>query len=698
MKSALRYYIASLFLFLVLTGLAQHGADSLKRLLRAEARDTVCARICLLLTEELYLSRPDTVIPLCETAIGICDNNLNKTSGAAKRSLLVIKSACLNNIGYIDQNRGNITDALTFYHKALKIQEEIGDKSGMAQSLNNIGYVYQLEKDAAKTLSYYEESLKLREEIGDQRGIAETLNNIGYLYRSFGDPNCKSQIRDACSKLGLNKALEFYKKSLEVKVSIQDSMGIAISYNNIGSVYRVLEQYDDALSYFEKSLLIRKRIEDKQGEAIALNNIGSVYYRKKNYRDAEDFCMRSLTISQQLGFPELIKRSAESLKNIYTQTGDFKKVMEMYTLFITMRDSMNSQAAQKAAVQQQLQYEYERKAAEDSLHIAQEKKVIAVQLAHERSQRYLLLGGLLLVIVFAAFMFNRFRVTQRQKEIIEAQKHLVEEKQKEIVDSINYAQRIQKALLTSETVLKDHLRDHFVYFRPKDIVSGDFYWASPLSNGLFAVLAADSTGHGVPGAFMSLLNISMINEAISEYKLTDPGQILDHARSRIIRSLSADGSAEGGKDGMDCAFACFDFRNKKLHYAAANNPIWIVRNDDTGKPQLIQLPADKMPVGKHDKDQVPFLSKEFGLQAGDKVYLFTDGFADQFGMSAEAWRKAQPAEAKGKKYKYKQMEDLLLSLCRQGMEEQKEAIDKAFNTWKGSLEQVDDVCIIGLQI
>ncbi|MGZ4038516.1 MAG: tetratricopeptide repeat protein, partial [Bacteroidia bacterium] len=593
--------------------------------------------------------------------------------------------------------------ALEFYHKGLKIQEEIGDKPGIAQSYNNLGYIYQQEKDVAKALAYYEKSLKLREEINDERGKAETLNNLGYLYRNFGDPNCKSAVKDVCRKEGLNKALVFYQKSLDMKMRIPDSVGIAISYNNIGTIHMILEQYDDAIDYFNKSLTIRQHLRDKQGEAIALNNLGTLFYKKGRAAEAEAYCLRSLNISRELGFPELIKRSAESLKNIYIMAGKYQKAMDMFTLFITMRDSLNSQAAQKAAVQQQLQYEYERKAAEDSVRIGQEKKVIAVQLEHKRTQRYALVGGLLLVLIFAAFMFNRFRVTQRQKEIIEEQKHLVEEKQKEIVDSINYAQRIQKALLTSEAVLNDHLSGHFVYFRPKDIVSGDFYWASPLANGHFAIMVADSTGHGVPGAMMSMLNMSVVNEAISEFKLSDPAQILDHARTRIIKSLAADGSAEGGKDGMDCCLAEFDFKNRQLSYAAANNPIWIVRKEahaGGGNPQtvMIRLPADKMPVGKHDKDNVPFTRHQFSLRGGDRVYLFTDGFADQFGLPAEARTKLPAPEAKGKKFKYKQLEELLLSVSELPMPEQKQRIDEAFNTWKGNLEQVDDVCIIGLKI
>ncbi len=275
-------------------------------------------------------------------------------------------------------------------------------------------------------------------------------------------------------------------------------------------------------------------------------------------------------------------------------------------------------------------------------------------------------------------------VAERTAEVVE-QKELIEEKQKEIVDSINYAQRIQKALLASDQLLNTNLKNYFLFFKPKDIVSGDFYWASPLANGNFALLTADSTGHGVPGAMMSMLNISCINEAINERKYTSPAQILNHARQRIIQSLAQDGSLEGGKDGMDCSLVSFDLKNKKLSYASANNPVWIVRKGANGY-ELIDLKSDRMPVGKHEKDNVPFNEQTIELQSGDMIYTLTDGFADQFGG------------AKGKKFKYKPLQDFLIAHVNDSLSDQRNGLEKAFESWRGNLEQVDDVCIIGVRI
>ncbi len=299
----------------------------------------------------------------------------------------------------------------------------------------------------------------------------------------------------------------------------------------------------------------------------------------------------------------------------------------------------------------------------------------------------------------AVYLFTRWRTRQlliqqkkleqtieeRTAEIVE-QKELVEEKQKEIVDSINYAKRIQGALLASDNIFDENLKDYFILFNPKDIVSGDFYWASHLANGNFALITADSTGHGVPGAMMSMLNISCLNEAINERKIIDPAEILNYVRNRIIQSLSHDGSLEGGKDGMDCSLIDFDFKKKKITYAAANNPIWIIRKDGDGVKQIIELKSDRMPVGKHEKDSVSFTSHVFDLQKGDVVYALTDGYPDQFGGP------------KGKKFTYKRLKELLIENSAKSVAEQKEILNKNMQSWKGTLEQVDDILLIGVKI
>ncbi|MDP2387868.1 MAG: SpoIIE family protein phosphatase [Bacteroidota bacterium] len=327
-------------------------------------------------------------------------------------------------------------------------------------------------------------------------------------------------------------------------------------------------------------------------------------------------------------------------------------------------------------------------------------------------QEFLINGGLLTLTVaaFSVFMIrSRYKLTyneikgrmelEQSKKIIEAehtivleqkkeienQKHLIEEKHKEITDSINYAERIQRTFLATNELLDQNLKDYFVFFKPKDVVSGDFYWANKLNTGNFAIVTADSTGHGVPGAIMSLLNITSLEKAVENF--SNPADILNHTRTTIINRLKRDGSVEGGKDGMDCSLCLYDFKNMKLSVSAAHNPVWIVRNAGKGgSPSVVEVKPDKMPVGKHDRQDTPFSQQEIELQEGDVVYTLTDGFPDQFGGK------------QGKKYMSKNLRQFLADNAHLSMEEQQVLLEKTFESWKGTLEQIDDVCIIGIRL
>lgn len=261
---------------------------------------------------------------------------------------------------------------------------------------------------------------------------------------------------------------------------------------------------------------------------------------------------------------------------------------------------------------------------------------------------------------------------------LESQHHQITEKNKEILDSINYAERIQKTILPGHKLLQDELRDYFIWYQPRDIVSGDFYWATK-SEGRFFLAIADSTGHGVPGAFMSLLNSNFLNEAIVEKKISETGAILDYVRNRLIASLSEDGSEDGGQDGMDCVLMKIDRTSQSLSFSGANNGLVLFRNGE-----LLEFEGDRMPVGRSIKTE-KFTGTNIQLQAGDVIYAFSDGYGDQFGGPS------------GKKFKRKQLLSILASINTLPMPEQKEILKNKFRDWKGELEQLDDILIAGIR-
>ncbi|MDP2386391.1 MAG: SpoIIE family protein phosphatase [Bacteroidota bacterium] len=288
---------------------------------------------------------------------------------------------------------------------------------------------------------------------------------------------------------------------------------------------------------------------------------------------------------------------------------------------------------------------------------------------------------LIYTVLEGQFFWNKF--TKKQVEVIEKLKNEIEEKHKEITDSINYAERIQCSMLASKQLLDERLigeDNYFIFFKPKDVVSGDFYWASDVADGNFVMVTADSTGHGVPGAIMSMLNMNSLKEAVKE-DCSRPADILNYTRKVIIETLANDGSKDGGKDGMDCCCLVYDMKNKKLSFSAANNPVWIIRGTE-----VLDYKSDKMPVGKHDRQDTPFTQHDVDLQSGDMVYALTDGFPDQFGGE------------KGKKFMSKNLRELLIANIHLSLKDQKDLLDRTFTEWVGNLEQVDDVTIVAVRI
>ncbi len=598
----------------------------------------------------------------------------------------------LSNIGAINKSLGRVAEALDYLNKSFVIYKSLKDQNGISTVLSRIGLIYLSKKDAKNALIKFNENLKIATSHENKRGMATAYGNIALVYIDIIVDECGNS--NECRLESARIGLENYIKSLEINEELGNKREIATLYNNIGDVYNsVGDPYckdsekecekkgkEVGLVYSEKSLAIREELKDLRGIMTSLINIGYLKFNMGLLKEAEKFGLRGFQMASKFKMPRDIRNSTRLLTYIYEKQGKGLEALEMYRLQIEMRDSLNSESAQKAVAEQEAKYEYEKQKIKDDEMFRQqllEEKHI------EHKQQiiiYSIVFILLLVVVFLFIIFKRLETTKQQKFVIETQKHEVEEAHKEIRDSINYAERIQRSFLATNELLDNNLKEYFVFFQPKDVVSGDFYWAGKLANNQFAIINADSTGHGVPGAIMSILNISSIEEAIKEGS-TVPSEIFNKTRKFIIKRLSKDGSAEGGKDGMDASMISFDFENNKFSYAAAQNPIWVMRNNE-----LIEIKGEKMPIGKHDNDGIPFVGGEFETQKGDVIYTLTDGFQDQFGGE------------KGKKFKVKPFKNYLISIAHLPMQEQRKKLNETFSSWKGEEEQVDDVCIIGVRV
>lgn len=686
------------FLLWLLSYVSVNGQDmdSLKTALTKAKHDTVRCRI---LGAMIEAETDEEAWPLYNEQLkSIAEKNLEKDSKDEKLRLFYLKHLAntLNDKGYSLIKLGDIKTALECYHQSLKINQLIKNKVGMSISFNDLGTIYFDQGDLSKALEFFEKSLALQIEVGDKLGESNSLNNLGLTYKTMGE---------------IRKALSYYNNSLELQKKIGNRGAEAITLSNIGGVYNQLKDYSKALLYYNKGLAIQEEINDKEGVSATLNNIANLTLKQGKYDLAFDYASRGMALAKELGYPDKIRENALLLKTIYKHQRNTAKELEMYELYITMRDSISNETTRKESIRSQFRYEYEKMAAADSVKVAEEKKITAAQLKQERTQRFALYGGLAIVALFAAFMFNRFKITQKQRNIIsqqkeeveqqrheaEYQKELVQVKQKEIIDSITYAKRLQNAILPPQEYINRYLPGNFVFYQPKDIVAGDFYWMHCHEDRIY-IAAADSTGHGVPGALVSIVCSNALDKVVKEFALTDTGKILDKTRELVLETFSKSG--DDIKDGMDISLLCIDTKEKKVFWSGANNQLWyispspvaeapenpgnVVLNTSTDS-SIKEIKGDKQPIGNSDNPK-PFTTHELPFESGRVFYLLTDGYADQFGGP------------KGKKFKCKQLKEVLLSNSHLELHQQKDVLHQKFQSWKGSLEQVDDVTVIGIKI
>lgn len=558
------------------------------------------------------------------------------------------------NLGSAYFDLKNYSRAQTYIRKAIALEEKAGNKDKLAHSYSNLSSVLKEINKLDSSIYYEEKSLSLRNEIGALADASKSCHSLGNLYKQKGNDQ---------------KAFELYLKAVQLAEESKSYSKLPEFLNTLGLEYIQKKDYRKAIEYFRKSEFYLKETDNPNQKLTMLDYISQAYGLSGQTNEAYQYLKKWKSLSDSLKSAEQEKVNAELLEKYETD----KKEKEITIL-------KKDQELKDLIVEKQNE------------DINRQRKVTIA-----------ILSGLLVLAGFAFFLFksNRERkkanqIITQQKQEVEKQKDLIEEKNNEILDSIHYAKKIQQTLLSNQNLIQTNFSKHFIIFKPKDLVSGDFYWSTSVTSSLQQVSASeqitnnkkhenvellylavcDSTGHGVPGAFMSLLNISFLNEAINEKKIYEPHLIFNYVRQKLIDNISQD----GGQDGMDAVLLCINKKTGKASYAAAHNAPLITRN---GK--LIQLETDKMPIGKGIKD-TSFRCMEVDLQPGDRIFLFTDGYADQFGGP------------KGKKFKHKNLGILLTQTGSLPIEEQKEELIKTFDNWKGDLEQIDDVCLMGIEI
>jgi serine phosphatase RsbU (regulator of sigma subunit)/Tfp pilus assembly protein PilF len=570
------------------------------------------------------------------------------------------------NLGHRNYLLGNYVPALDKLLRARDVYTRTGNANKVAIINRLCGVVHLTMGSVNEALQLFNESKLYWQKIHDDRNLASTLNNIGLAYMNMGDSL---------------KSMEFFYQSLVLREKTDDKVGMGQVCNNIGTLLFKLGHYDKALSYYKKGYELRKNYNGpRQGQLESLVNIGKAHFAGGDLNQAREYLESAYSMALEDGNLELQRRALDVLKDLYAKNGDHKKAFDAQKEFYALRDSLFSYEKTEDLIRLSASQEYERKMMEDSLKTAErEKQEKALSEEKDKRQsiiRNAMLAGLLLLVGIAFLLFKRNRERKQANDIITEQRDQLSMKQVEITDSIQYAQRIQMALLPSPAVMEETFPASFILYLPRDIVSGDFYWTHTSPDGHLLLAAVDCTGHGVPGAMVSVVGYNALNRCVNEFGLRNPAAILDKLNELVDESFSRSGNTI--RDGMDISVCCIHPGRTVLEWAGANNPLWILRGRE-----ILEFKADKQPIGRYIEHK-PFTCHRIAIEKKDRIYLFTDGYADQFGGP------------RGKKFKYRQLKELLLDLSEKSMHVQKEVLSEAFEKWKGRLEQVDDVCIIGV--
>jgi serine phosphatase RsbU (regulator of sigma subunit) len=688
------------------TSMANKNAelDSLNNDLSNVQHDTLKAKTLLRIASIHLFSNPDTAYTITQQAQELAVKNDNQ----------YLVGDCENKMGISLAFRSHFSPALDHFLKAEKIFSQLNDLKKQAQILGNIGNIYWKVFDLDNGLKYQKEALEIKRELNDTAHYAISYQNIGLIYIA------KEEFKEALKNFQL---AEKYTRA-------NNYLRLSILYSNMGIAYEQGNNLKKADSCFDKSLEVTQ-LDPSQP------NLGSVKYYKGNLQlelgkigEAITWCTEALDWGDEKGIAEVQRDACKCLSRGHELQGRYKLAMDFDKRYYAYRDSIINQQKTNEVTRKRIESEFSKKLLADSLKhakeaeikVEQDRRKEAVRAEEDKRQQTIVYGlgiGLLLLLGLALVLYrsiqNKVKANkiisaqkeevEQQKEEVTEQKLLVEEKNREITDSITYAKRLQEAILPPISMVQEYLPASFILYKPKDIVSGDFYWVEKVDGRIYFA-AVDCTGHGVPGAMVSVVGHNGLNRCINEFRLRKPAEILDKLTELVEETF--DKSESDVKDGMDISLCCFDPESKSLEYAGANNPLYIISQSGSkiqsyttpdGQEKggllksslqlndfhLMEVKADKQPIGKYS-NRKPFTNQTIQLTTDDSIYIFTDGYADQFGGDA------------GKKYKYSRLKNALLEQQKKSPIEQHQYFEKEFENWKGDLEQVDDVCVIGVRI
>lgn len=656
-------------------------------------------------------SNPDQALKDARSSIGICE----------KKDFKTYMGNCYNTMGELYFRQSNFDSALFYFKRAIAAYDLLGvsrkNQSSKAAIFNNMAGVFYTMGNYAMSVNYLQKAADIHRNLGNKQYLAEVLTNMGVINYEMGKPLKRKDLFENAI-LQTEKAIQIYRE-----LNIQEPL--ATNYGNLGSIYHDLEQYEKSRMFLDSAFKIGKATGNKLSVSTALQEMGgllcdeaektkntSLYNRALIYLKSaiqmcdtvQDFSTKSnalciegrcyenlgqlekaeqsyrlaLDLSTNLGLKETEKNTSFYLSGLYKKLNKPNEAYVFLQRYTTIKDTLMSSENRNIFTEMQTKFETREKEIENK-YLKDQSLLKDNTIQKEKTiKKYLIV--LVAMAVFMIFLMYRAYINKRKSnKILMHQKHQIEEQKKEITDSINYASRIQSGMLPNYNKLNTFFADSFVLYKPKDIVSGDFYWFGEQNN-KYILACADCTGHGVPGAMMSMLGNEKLNNILKQTQ--EPDKVLKLLNKEIRSTFS--GSA-GNKiaDGMDIAFCSFDSTKRLVHFAGANRPLLLIRNTE-----LKEFSPQKAPIGGNADSEQLYSSHTIDVQKGDVIYVFTDGYADQFGGEKEG----------GKKFMTRRFKELLLEIQSLTMSKQRDMLEARFNEWKRGYEQVDDVLVIGVRI
>ena len=599
-------------------------------------------------------------------------------------------------IEYLDISQST---ALNYGKQALKLAQEVSYQRGVYNSANHLGNLYEKQGAFDKAKNNYLIAAEAEKKINAKKELATTYNSLG---------NVEAQLNND------NVALNYYLDALAIRREINDQDGIAISLANLGSFYYQRENYGKALNYYNEALDAARESKIKKTEAYILYQLGVTHDKLNKTNEAIAYFEEQLKIAQAISDKDQIQRAYKALSQMHAKLKNYEKAYEYYRLYVTESDATFQEGLE--ARDKEIE-EIERKKQQKEREFNLQQKIIQEEEQLNRLIQIIFAGILIFVIVIALILYRSNHNNIKKNQLLAQQKNEIESKNKEILKknndiekafveieqknqdvqiafeeierknkditaSINYAKRIQNAMLPPQEAIKAEIPDYFILFRARDIVSGDFYFFSKLEDEKVIIAAIDCTGHGVPGAFMSMVGNDYLNQIINQQQETSPDVILQKLHESIVNNFRQ--RETENRDGMDAALCVIDKKTKTLEFAGASRPIIYIFQHE-----LQDIQSSRLPVGGYQNDAERFFEKQSFPICQDEpsmFYIFSDGYQDQFGGP------------KGRKFAKKKLIKLLHEIHQKPLTEQKEILEKTLEDWMGDSRQMDDILVIGFRL